>query len=183
MRIAAALALLLCQIGLLSETWGSEPIAEHAGEPVYRQSKQLWAQSFLYAKAPDIVVEQWLGDEPKLDGKFILVEFWATWCSACRKAQPLLNSLQRTFGDELVIIGISDEPQEKVLPYLEENEIGYPVALDQQARMKDQLGVWGIPHVIIIEPGGYVIWEGYPLLEGFELTETIVSRILEIGRR
>jgi thiol-disulfide isomerase/thioredoxin len=142
----------------------------------------LWAQSFLYAKAPDFVVEKWLGEKPETEGKFILVEFWATWCSACRRAQPLMNALQDKFGDELIIVGVSDESSEKVLPYIKENNIEYHMAVDPMARMKDALGVWGIPHVIIIEPGGYVIWEGFPLLEGYELTEQTIQRILEIGR-
>jgi hypothetical protein len=45
--------------------------------------------------------------------------------------------------------------------------------------MKTALGVTGIPHAIILEPEGYVVWEGYPLLEGHELTTEIVERILD----
>jgi hypothetical protein len=49
--------------------------------------------------------------------------------------------------------------------------------------MKDELGIYGIPHIIILEPGGYVIWEGFPLLPGYELTEEIIDKILEVGRK
>ena len=48
--------------------------------------------------------------------------------------------------------------------------------------MKDKLGVYGIPHVIIVEPNGYVVWEGFPLLEDYELTEEVVEKILSVGR-
>jgi hypothetical protein len=54
--------------------------------------------------------------------------------------------------------------------------------MDTQARMKKELGVSGIPHAIIIEPGGHVVWEGFPLLEGYELTEAVVQKILSAKR-
>jgi hypothetical protein len=49
--------------------------------------------------------------------------------------------------------------------------------------MKDRLGVWGIPHVILLEPDGYVIWEGFPLQPGYELTEEIIEKVLAVGRK
>lgn len=159
------------------------PTVDGSGSTVLVQSKQIWAQSFLWAEAPELQVGSWLTPAPDTEGKFLLVEFWATWCSACRRAQPLMNSLQEKFGDEIVIIGISDEQEEKVTRYIESNGIQYHMAVDAQARMKDKLGIWGIPHVIIVEPGGYVIWEGYPLLKDYELTEQTVGKILEIGRK
>ncbi len=54
--------------------------------------------------------------------------------------------------------------------------------IDTQARMKEKMGVFGIPYAIIVEPDGYVVWEGFPLLKGHELTEQVVERILEVGR-
>jgi len=43
--------------------------------------------------------------------------------------------------------------------------------------------VWGWPHVIILEPQyRTIIWEGFPGLKGYELTEAKVAKILAIGR-
>lgn len=182
MRSLLLLAILTGLHQVLAEPSASTPTVEIDRPPSYRQSKQLWAQSFLYAKAPDLVVQKWLSDEPDTEGKFVLLEFWATWCSACRRAQPRINRIHEQFGEEIVVIGVSDEPAEKVLTYIDQHNVSYHMAIDPQARMKDQLGVWGIPHVIIIEPGGYVIWEGFPLLEGYELSEVTIQRILDIGR-
>ena len=111
----------------------------------------------------------------------MLIEFWATWCRQCRLAIPKLNNLYSKFSEDMVVIGISDE-KEDVVRRFEEPKIDYYIASDTQARMKDKVGVFGIPHVIIVEPGGYVVWEGFPLLEGHELTEEVVERILEAGR-
>src|SRR5882724_10937537 len=76
--------------------------------------KQMWAKSILNQKAPKFVVEKWLTVEPSTKGKFILIDFWATWCSPCRKAIPELNEISHKFGDKLAVIGISDEPEAKV---------------------------------------------------------------------
>lgn len=82
----------------------------------------------------------------------------------------------------LIVVGISDESEEAVRA-LKAPRIEYSVAIDTQARMKTALGVMGIPHVIIVEPQGSVIWEGFPLLEGHELTLETVERVLTAKAR
>ena len=160
------LMLILCgcfALGLALEGWGAE--------------KKLWAKSFLNQKAPELVVEKWLTREPDRKGRFVLIDFWATWCGPCRKAIPELNALHKKYGDRLVVIGISDEPEAKVKA-LKEPVIEYFSAIDTQARTKKEVKVEGIPHVMLIDPDGIVRWEGFPLLEGHELTEKAVGEIL-----
>lgn len=140
--------------------------------------KKLWAKSFLNQKAPDLVVEEWLSAEPSRKGKFVLVDFWATWCGPCRRAIPELNALHKKFGDQLVVIGLSDETRAKVAA-LKDPKIEYYSAIDTKARTKKAVEVTGIPHVMIIDPEGIVRWEGFPLLEGHELTEKTVADLLK----
>jgi len=140
--------------------------------------KKLWAKSVLNQPAPEFVVEKWLTKEPDRQGKFVLIDYWATWCPPCRKAIPELNGFQKKFGDKLVVIGISDEPEETVTKFANP-KIEYASAIDTQKRMKKALAVTGIPHCILIDPKGIVRWEGFPLLEGEELTEKVVGDIIE----
>src|SRR6266699_554221 len=91
--------------------------------------KRLWAKSFLNQKAPPLVVEKWLSKEPDRKGKFVLIDFWATWCGPCRKAIPELNSFHKKFGEKLIVIGVSDEAEEKVRGFKEPN-IEYFSAID-----------------------------------------------------
>jgi cytochrome c biogenesis protein CcmG/thiol:disulfide interchange protein DsbE len=160
----------------------NSPFDTEYDSPVPKEGKRLWATSRLWAKAPDFVVEKWLTGKPDTNGKYLLIEFWATWCRQCRLAALKLNDLHKKFGNDLVVIGISDE-KEKVVRKLEEPKIDYYIAIDTQARMKKILGVIGIPHVIIVEPNGYVVWEGFPLLKGHELTEEVVEKILEVDKK
>ena len=144
---------------------------------VRAEEKKLWADSVIDKKAPELVVEKWLGSQPDTKGKWVLIDFWATWCPPCRKAIPELNTFQDKFKDKLVVIGISDEEEAKVREF-KNPEIKYNSAIDTQARMKKALNVKGIPHVIVIDPEGVVRWEGFPLLEGHELTAEVMEKLL-----
>ncbi len=159
----------------------NSPFDAEYESPVPKDEKRLWARSCLWDKAPELVVEKWLSEQPQTKGKYVLIEFWATWCGPCRRSIPVLNEFHEKFKDELVVIGISDEPEADVRR-LEDPLIEYYSAIDTQARTKKGLGVFGIPHVILLEPEGYVVWEGFPLLMDYELTEEIVEQILSVGR-
>ncbi len=139
--------------------------------------KKIWAKSVLNKPAPEFVVEKWLTPEPDRAGKFVLIDFWATWCPPCRKAIPELNAFQKKFAGKLVVIGVSDETEEKVRA-LNDPKIEYSSAIDSKARMSKTLEVQGIPHCILIDPKGIVRWEGFPLLEGEELTEKVVGDVI-----
>jgi thiol-disulfide isomerase/thioredoxin len=157
------------------------------GAPAAKKERRLWANSWLWTKAPDFVVEKWLTEEPDTKGKYVLIEFWATWCGPCRRSLSLLNGLHKKFGDELIVIGVCEEDEQAVLTlnrrHPQAAEIQFFSAVDTQKRMKDRLGVWGIPHAILLEPDGYVIWEGFPLQPGYELTEEIIDKVLAVGRK
>ncbi len=57
--------------------------------------------------------------------------------------------------------------------------IDYYSAIDTQDRMGGELKIKGIPHIILIDPEGIVRWEGFPLLEGYELTEKVIEQLLD----
>lgn len=146
--------------------------------PSHAEEKKMWAKSFIGKKAPEFVVETWISEKPDTEGKYILIDFWATWCGPCRKVIPELNAIHKKFKDKLVVIGLSDESTDKVKE-MKSPSIEYYSAVDTQARMKKALEVKGIPHVIIIDPKGIVRWEGYPLLSGHKLTEEVIENLLK----
>lgn len=145
---------------------------------VSAQKKQLWAKSFLGKQAPEFVVEKWLTEEPETEGKFVLIDFWATWCGPCKRAIPELNSFQNQFKKDLVVIGVSSETS-SIIKRMKSPLINYSSAIDTGKKMNKSYEIRGIPHCVLIDPKGIVRWEGYPTLKGFELTETVIKNIIE----
>ena len=47
-------------------------------------------------------------------GKLIVLDFWATWCSACLAGFPEMSALEKQFKDELIILKVTDETTEKI---------------------------------------------------------------------
>jgi cytochrome c biogenesis protein CcmG, thiol:disulfide interchange protein DsbE len=163
---------------------GGDLFAADYKSPAKLEGKRLWAASYLYAEAPKTVAEEWIGPEPDTKGKYVLLEIWNTWCPPCRRSLALLNGFHERYGDELVVIGLCDESVEAVKACMERPDCGIKFfnAVDTQGKTKAALGVVGVPHTIVIEPGGYVVWEGFPLQKGYELTDAVIEKILAVGR-
>jgi len=119
------------------------------------------AKRFLNRAAPALQVEKWLTDPPDTNGKFILLDFWATWCGPCRRSIPELNNLHAKYKDRLVVIGLSNEP-ETVVRRMSQPQIDYAIAIDSHARTEKAVAVKGIPHTMLIDPNGIVRFEGMP---------------------
>jgi thiol-disulfide isomerase/thioredoxin len=98
-------------------------------------------------------------------GKYILLDFWASWCGPCRAAMPELAEISKQYADRLTVIGInSDESHDIWVKASEEFGVTWvnlnaPGSSEIAAKYK----VDGIPHQVVISPEGVVlgIWAGY----------------------
>lgn len=86
--------------------------------------------------APDFALRTLDGVEIRLSelrGRVVVLNFWATWCSPCRREIPEFVALQNHFGTEDVLflgISLDDEGPEVVRAFAEEMGVNYPILID-----------------------------------------------------
>ena len=177
-----------------AEPWLVESARLPAGSDAKNRPAMLWADSVKFRNIAEVVggpieVERCVNAPPKdLTGKFVLIEVWATWCPPCRRSLPLLEYYQERYKDDLVVISIceTDENALKAMPAepLKLEDIKSPLAVDTHRRFANKLGVFGIPHVVVIEPVyGAVLWEGMPTQIGYELSNDKMAKFVEARKR
>ncbi len=90
-----------------------------------------------------------------LKGKVVLLEFWTTWCPACRASIPHLNSLSKKHPD-LQILAVSDEDPATLRSFLSKTEIEYPIYSDPKGEANQAFQVSSIPSFFLIDRQGVV---------------------------
>lgn len=105
-------------------------------------------------------------------GKVLLVNFWATWCVPCRAEVPDLIKLQRKYGTDLQIIGITYPPEElsEVREYVEKAKVNYPIAIGAKATKALFTTSETLPLTVVIDRKGNVqhIIEGILYADEFD---------------
>ncbi len=99
-------------------------------------------------------------DSATLQGKVVLVNFWATWCPPCRKELPSLMKLQEKYRDKgLAVVGISmDEGGANYVgKFLAKQKVTYPVILGNGELARGFGGVIGVPASFLIDRKGELI--------------------------
>ncbi len=92
------------------------------------------------------------------EGKYILVNFWATWCAPCRKEMPSLDRLQAELGGdnfEVVTIATGRNTLPGITRFFEKAEVTHlPILLDPKQKLARNMGVLGLPITVILNPEG-----------------------------
>jgi thiol-disulfide isomerase/thioredoxin len=97
-------------------------------------------------------------------GKTLLVNFWATWCTPCRREMPMLMDLQREYGAEgLQVVGIALDDVQSVSNFVQKYGISYPIlvgAADAMATSAAYGNVEGVlPYSVLVDRDGVIRWQ------------------------
>ena len=134
--------------------------------------------------SPKITITDWIINTPKdkdLENKYIVLEFWATWCGPCINAVPHLNKIQEKFNQKnLYFISITDESIEKVNRIAKRIKFNSIVVSDQTKKTQIGFGngkddVAAYPMTVLIDNNGIIKWIGIPE----ELNEKIINEFLD----
>ena len=69
-----------------------------------------------------------------LDGKVIVVNFWATWCPPCIAEMPSFQKLYDSYKDDVVFLFVANDKENKVAAFLNKNEYTFPVYFEASRR-------------------------------------------------
>jgi cytochrome c biogenesis protein CcmG, thiol:disulfide interchange protein DsbE len=93
-------------------------------------------------------------------GRWVLVNFWASWCEPCKQEAPALEEFQRRHrGTGFTVLGIdtrdlTDDGREFVREY----ELSYPQLRDGDGDFAHEYGTTGVPENFLVDPSGKVQW-------------------------
>lgn len=93
-----------------------------------------------------------------LKGKFVILNFWATWCVPCAKEMPEFQKAHQSLEDSNVqIIAINlGERKKKVDRFIQDYRLSFPVLLDKFGNVSETYKVIGLPVTYFISPDGII---------------------------
>ena len=121
------------------------------------------AQAEVNTPAGNFTLKSLQGENVSLDqykGKYLLINFWATWCGPCKVEMPSLEALYQRFKDDKFdVLAISNDMfgETVVEPYVKANNLSFTVLLDNQLKVSYQFGVVSLPTTFLIDPQGNII--------------------------
>jgi cytochrome c biogenesis protein CcmG/thiol:disulfide interchange protein DsbE len=91
-------------------------------------------------------------------GRWVLVNFWASWCVPCRQEAPVLESFQRAHGGrEFTVVGIDTRDLSgDGRSFVREFGLSYPQLRDGDGDAAHEFGTTGVPENFLLDPRGRV---------------------------
>lgn len=115
-----------------------------------------------------------LGD---FQGRYLLLDFWASWCPYCRLSMPAFEALQEKYPSRLKVLAINTrESAADARAYLKEQQLMLQLA--QSPALVQQLQVQVLPTTVLLDPRGKRVWAsvGFVPVVTPALLEKAISR-------
>lgn len=98
------------------------------------------------------------GAVPELQGKVVLVDFWASWCAPCKKSFPVMKELVDKFGGRgFLVVAVSvDEKKGAMDAFLKKNPIPFVILHDAKGRLAEAAGLEKMPTSFLLNSEGKI---------------------------
>ncbi|MFO1219955.1 MAG: TlpA disulfide reductase family protein [Burkholderiaceae bacterium] len=92
-------------------------------------------------------------------GKLVVIDFWASWCTPCRRSFPWLNEMQARYGAKgLQVVGVNvDRERADAERFLAEVPARFAIAFDAAGEMPKRFAIKGMPTTVLVGADGRVI--------------------------
>jgi peroxiredoxin len=112
--------------------------------------------------APDFFLKDLNGNSVRLRdlrGKVVLLNFWATWCPACRFEMPSMEAFQKEFSSlGLVVLAVNfRESPGEIRTFYKEHNLSFRALLDPGGETFARYETWSLPTTFLIDRRGYVV--------------------------
>jgi thiol-disulfide isomerase/thioredoxin len=127
---------------------------------------------------PDLASFKLVGKLPdSLKGKIVIVDFWASWCLPCAKSFPVLDELQKKYGDRVVVLAVNvDEKAANMDKFLAKHPVSLTIVRDAEQKLVAVVEPATMPTSFILDGEGKVRF----LHNGFHGEDTRKEYITEI---
>lgn len=101
-----------------------------------------------------------------LQGRWIIINFWATWCIPCRNEMPYLQTLADQHADQLTVLGVNmrEKPTE-IQSFVDEMQVHFPILMQPDDAMLLAYAVRKLPLTIVVDPDGRMIYHQFGPLQ------------------
>ncbi|QXD25653.1 redoxin domain-containing protein [Opitutia bacterium ISCC 51] len=114
---------------------------------------------------PDLSTFEMTGELPDLEGKVILLDFWASWCPPCKASFPAMDEIYADYKDRgLVILAVSVDSTEKAYrSFADKSGVSFPLVHDQAKKLVSTAEIEAMPTSFLIDKKGVIrsIHKGY----------------------
>jgi len=117
-----------------------------------------------------------------LQGKPIIVNFWASWCyPACYEEAPLLEATWRKYREQgLVMLGVViNDKEPNAREFMKRFDFSFPNGMDPGSKISIDFGVYGVPETFFIDRQGRIVYKHVGALEPRLMEERVRALLAE----